>query len=117
MTTQEIWQAAKESIAPKPATRRGFANCLTPEMIEALGRFGWEEAATRECREIRLNAYENMHSRSEIEDEIAEIGVELSDEPDLETAVPTDYHYMSGYAAALRWVVGLQADGRETPVR
>jgi hypothetical protein len=53
MNTKEIWQAARESIAPRPATRRGFANCLTPEMIEALGRFGWDEAATRECREIR----------------------------------------------------------------
>ena len=71
-----------------------------------------------------FDAYENMYSRSEIEDEIAEMELIIGAEPDLSQDAAIDdldgiveHHYMSGYAAALRWVVGLQADGRETPER
>ena len=42
---------AAESISPTKPTRPGYANCLHPKMIKALGRFGWDEAAERETRE------------------------------------------------------------------
>ena len=46
--TQQIWDKAARSIHPTDPIRPGYAWGLHPKMQAAMGRLGWEGAATLE---------------------------------------------------------------------
>ena len=71
-TTQEIWDLAKRSISPTKPIHPRYAHTLHPKMIKALGKFGWDEAATRETEERRRlpNPRRKYHRKSTPEEKI-----------------------------------------------